>query len=121
MEEENLLMECLERSNVIWILLLILGFKPKDDTDNDALIQKERENKMNENWISVNEKLPFAEYGESKNVITTCEFRDQDTFTKHRWIKVLYYNGGNWCYPTGETYEELVVAWMPLPEPYSGS
>ena len=80
-----------------------------------------KEKKMNENWIPVNEELPFAEYGESKNVLTTCEFREQDTFTKHRWIKVLYYNGGNWCHPTGETYEERVIAWMPLPEPYSGS
>ena len=37
MEEENLLMECLEKSDAIWILLLILGFKPQNDTNNETL------------------------------------------------------------------------------------
>lgn len=70
-------------------------------------------------WIPCSERLPFAEFGESDNVLTTCGYRDvKDTGV--RWIRLLYFNGGNWCYPTGETYEQKVYAWMPLPEPYKG-
>lgn len=68
-------------------------------------------------WIPCSERLPFAEYGESDNVLATCGHRDGED-TSVRWIKTLYFNGGNWCYPTGETYEQKVYAWMPLPEPY---
>ena len=68
-------------------------------------------------WIPVTERLPYAEYGESDNVLATCGHRDVED-GNIRWIKTLYFNGGNWCYPTGETYLEKVYAWMPLPEPY---
>jgi hypothetical protein len=68
-------------------------------------------------WIPCSERLPFAEYGESDNVLATCGHRDGED-TSIRWIKTLYFNGGNWCYPTGETYDQKVYAWMPLPEPY---
>lgn len=68
-------------------------------------------------WIPVTERLPYAEYGESDNVLATCGYRDVEDGSI-RWIKTLYFNGGNWCYPTGETYLEKVYAWMPLPEPY---
>jgi hypothetical protein len=68
-------------------------------------------------WIPCSERLPFAEYGESDNVLATCGHRDGED-TSIRWIKTLYFNGGNWCYPTGETYEQKVYAWMPLPECY---
>lgn len=70
-------------------------------------------------WIPCSERLPFAEYGESDNVLTTCGYRDVKD-TSVRWIRLLYFNGGNWCYPTGKTYEQKVYAWMPLPEPYKG-
>lgn len=70
-------------------------------------------------WIPVTERLPYAEYGESDNVLATCGYRDVEDGSI-RWIKTLYFNGGNWCYPTGETYLEKVYAWMPLPEPYKG-
>lgn len=70
-------------------------------------------------WIPCSEKLPVAEYGESDNVLATCELRNADD-TSYRWVKTLYFNGGVWCYPTGETYEQKVIAWMPLPEPYKG-
>lgn len=70
-------------------------------------------------WIPCSERLPFAEYGESNNVLATCGHRDGEN-TSIRWIKTLYFNGGNWCFPTGETYEEKVYAWMPLPEPWRG-
>ena len=69
-------------------------------------------------WIPCSERLPFAEYGESDNVLATCGHRDGED-TSVRWIRELYFNGGNWCYPTGETYEQKVYAWMPLPEPYA--
>lgn len=67
-------------------------------------------------WIPCSERLPFAEFGESDNVLTTCGYRDVKD-TSARWIRLLYFNGGNWCYPTGETYEQKVYAWMPLPDP----
>lgn len=68
-------------------------------------------------WIPCSERLPYAEYGESDNVFATCGYRDVEDGS-FRWIRTLYFNGGNWCYPTGETYLEKVYAWMPLPEPY---
>lgn len=70
-------------------------------------------------WIPCSERLPYAEYGESDNVLATCGYRDVEDGSI-RWIKTLYFNGGNWCHPTGETYLEKVYAWMPLPEPYEG-
>ena len=68
-------------------------------------------------WISCEERLPDAECGESDTVLTTCGYRDVED-TSVRWIRLLYFNGGVWCYPTGETYEQKVVAWMPLPKPW---
>lgn len=71
-------------------------------------------------WIPVSERLPEAEYGESDSVLVCFENETQD---------VLYFDGSNWRYPTGETYISVnhkndwhnkVVAWMPLPEPYKG-
>ena len=70
-------------------------------------------------WISCEERLPYAEYGKSDTVLTTCGYRDVED-TSIRWIRLLYFNGGNWCYPTGETYEAKVYAWCPLPEPWKG-
>lgn len=66
-------------------------------------------------WISCSERLPRAKYGESENVLASCE-------SGH--IHLLYFDGGNWCYPTGEAYEhnfDPVIAWMPLPEPWKGA
>ena len=73
-------------------------------------------------WIICSKRLPFlfpiAEYGESKSVLACLE---------DGTMNVLYFDGGNWCYPTGEPYiginhengwHNRVVAWMPLPEPY---
>lgn len=71
-------------------------------------------------WIPCSERLPEAECGESESVLVCFENGTQD---------VLYFNGGNWCYPTGETYisrnykngwHNEVVAWMPLPDPWKG-
>lgn len=71
-------------------------------------------------WIPCSDRLPEAECGESESVLVCFENGTQD---------VLYFNGGNWCYPTGETYisrnykngwHNEVVAWMPLPEPWEG-
>ena len=70
-------------------------------------------------WIPCSERLPYAEYGESDTVLTTCGYRDVED-TSVRWIRLLYFNGGNWCYPTGETYEAKVYAWMPFPKPWEG-
>jgi len=70
-------------------------------------------------WIPCSERLPDVECGESDIVLVTCGYMNVKD-TSVRWIKTLYFNGGNWCYPTGETYEQKVYAWMPLPEPYKG-
>ena len=59
-------------------------------------------------WISVKERLPEAYYGESDNVLVVDEIGIR---------KILYFDGGCWCYPTGETYDCKVTHWMPLPEP----
>ena len=48
-------------------------------------------------WIPVTERLPYAEYGESDNVLATCGHRDVED-GNIRWIKTLYFNGGNWCF-----------------------
>ena len=67
----------------------------------------------------MSERLPKAEYGESDSVLVCFENETQD---------VLYFDGSNWRYPTGETYISVnhkndwhnkVVAWMLLPEPYT--
>ena len=68
-------------------------------------------------WIPCSERLPYAECGESDTVLTTCGYRDGED-TSIRWTRLLYFNGGNWCYPTGETYEAKVYAWMPQPKPW---
>lgn len=73
--------------------------------------------KLEPQWIPCNERLPYAEYGEGDNVLATCGYRNVED-ESIRWIRTLCFNGGNWCYPTGETYLEKVYAWMPLPELY---
>lgn len=85
----------------------------------DEWLQKEYEPSAQPGWIPCGERLPYAEYGESDTVLTTCGYRDVED-TSVRWIRLLYFNGGNWCYPTGETYEAKVYAWQPLPTPWEG-
>ena len=62
-------------------------------------------------WISVKEEMPHAEYGEGDAVLTVDELGVR---------RVLYFDGGNWCWPTGEpltTAREFPIThWMPLPE-----
>lgn len=71
-------------------------------------------------WIPVSERLPDAEYGEGDSVLC-C--------TETGLMYILYWNGGNWCVPTGEPHiwvnhktgwHDRVIAWMPMPEPYKG-
>lgn len=64
-------------------------------------------------WISVEDKMPHAEYGESDNVLT---------INRVGICKVLYFDGGCWCYPTGEPVacgnpRWRITHWMSLPEP----
>lgn len=59
-------------------------------------------------WVSVKDRLPYAEYGESNSVLCVTKIGTQI---------VLYFDGGCWCYPTGETFCHGVTHWMPLPEP----
>ena len=58
-------------------------------------------------WIPVWEEMPFAECGESDSVLCATELGV---------MKVLYFDGGVWCWPTGETYEGPKIAfWRALP------
>lgn len=59
-------------------------------------------------WVSVEERLPYAEYGESDTVLCYTDIGVE---------KLLYFDGGNWCFPTGETFLHKVTHWMPLPAP----
>lgn len=63
-------------------------------------------------WIPVMERLPKAECGEGQSVLTVDVCGEQ---------RVLYFDGGNWCWPTGEALKTSrsfpVTHWMPLPEP----
>ena len=102
------------------------GFAREYDDTYDITIhcesQEEQDKvlaKLNMRWIPCSERLPFAEYGESDNVLATCGYRGVED-TSIRWIRTLYFNGGTWCYPTGETYDQKVYAWMSMPEPYRG-
>lgn len=69
-------------------------------------------------WIPCSERLPDAEYGEGDSVLC-C--------TESGLMYILYWDGGNWCVPTGEPHEwvnhktgwhDKVIVWMPLPKPY---
>lgn len=57
-------------------------------------------------WIPVSERLPFAEYGESDDVLAITELGV---------MRTLYFDGGNWCFQNGECCPHKVTHWMPLP------
>lgn len=81
---------------------------------NNRKLRKElAERKAAPGWISVEERMPFAEYGESDNVLAVCAVGV---------IYMFYFNGSNWCYPSGVPYcpenkESKITHWMFLPEP----
>lgn len=62
-------------------------------------------------WIPVTERLPKAEYGESEDVLAIDSLKV---------MRVAYFDGGNWCFPTGEPIATVpkfpITHWMPLPE-----
>ena len=66
------------------------------------------DNNVGSKWIPVDERFPNAEYGESEVVLTYNEFGVK---------RILYFDGGCWCYPTGEVYDKpyKVTHWMQLP------
>ena len=68
-------------------------------------------------WHSVKDKLPFAKYGESPNVLVSYQGRNQED-KEFALVAILYFDGGNWCYPTGEPFEDIVVSWAELPKPF---
>lgn len=77
-------------------------------------MKEEVETKKSQNWIPCSERLPDTKYwGESRNVLASCKLH------QHRFIKVLYFDGSNWCKPNGDiVYYWDVTAWMPLPDAY---
>lgn len=91
-----------------------------DDEELDAVITTLNELPSAQRWVSVSERLPKAEHGEGEDLL--CQLENMRRI-------VLYFDGGNWCYPSGEPYigvnyengwSNKVVAWMPLPEPWKG-
>ena len=84
----------------------------------EALSAKVRAADRPTEWIPCSERMPDAEYGEGDSVLC-C--------TETGLMYILYWDGGNWCVPTGEPHiwvnhktgwHDRVIAWMPLPEPY---
>lgn len=71
-------------------------------------------------WIPVTERLPKVQYGESKPVLVTeCWKYDNGTSFA---IRTAEYDGSVWHDGTGNVFTEtMVIAWMPLPEPYRES
>ena len=63
-------------------------------------------------WISTAKQMPKAMYGESNCVLTISSLGT---------MRVLYFDGGNWCYPTGEALNTAhaypITHWMLLPLP----
>ena len=57
-------------------------------------------------WIPVSERLPEI----NKEVIVT-DIEVSDTY-------ISYYLGNNYWQCDNGTYEDRIIAWMPLPEPY---
>lgn len=61
-------------------------------------------------WIPVTERLPFAEYGESDDVLTVNSLGV---------MRVANWDGGNWKHPNGNLISSIVIFpithWMPLP------
>ena len=61
-------------------------------------------------WIETKKEMPKAECGESDSVLTVDSMGV---------MRVLFFDGSNWCYPNGECYDKArvfpVTHWMPLP------
>jgi len=82
------------------------------EVDNTSLTGWLAEEHAKHLWIPVTERLPEHEYGESTSVLTV---------DLYGVMRVTYFDGGNWCWPSGEALTTMRVApithWMPLPEP----
>ena len=69
---------------------------------------------MQENWISVNEKLPSIGLDDcSETVLVTVEVNGEK-----RAVITDFLKDAGWS--TGYMRDAKVVAWMPFPEPYMG-
>jgi len=71
-------------------------------------------------WISVSERLPETE----EFVLASLSGKYRNIAFEHA-CEIADYADGEWCvyaYPhmSAEKCEELIEAWMPLPEPYKG-
>ena len=92
---------------------LIVSDLPEKDQQENARAAKKLADHLIANgvtvqeWISVKDRLPFAEYGESDDVLAITELGV---------MRTLYFNGGNWCFQNGECCPHKVTHWMPLPQ-----
>lgn len=63
---------------------------------------------MSKEWNDCHKSIPTAKYGESDDVIALGE---------NGIMYILYFDGGNWCYPTGECFDRCrITHWIPLPD-----
>lgn len=83
---------------------------------------KALEKQLNDRWIPVSERLPGDEEINKLNyshpnhrkflcTIQIASYKPQ--------IRLLYFGVMGWLYE-GENYDDYVIAWKPLPEPYKG-
>lgn len=88
-----------------------------DVAENVDVIIKALEEKQQNRWIPVSERMPeeHEHYGDSELVLVTVKDYEKDTTFVHDDNTV----NGEWAYFRGACYE--VIAWRPLPEPYKES
>ncbi|MGJ0847427.1 DUF551 domain-containing protein [Tissierella praeacuta] len=95
------------------------GFSPVFIANMDILIGYAEE-QLTDRWIPVSERLPNEEdisqlhYSHPNHRKFLCTIQIANYKPQ---IRLLYFGEMGWLYE-GENYDEYVIAWQPLPEPY---
>lgn len=86
-------------------------------TDDAIKIVKQEASEYNNGWIPVSERLPDEAYGCLVTVMD-CEPSTQTEF-ENILPYFVGYDGETWNDADGEEIPFEVVAWQPLPQPYT--